>query len=149
MGGKEEGVIEMEWSKLYGENSQPSLEDVSKYINSGLWDDLASFLEGTCKTQPKFSYSKESHAWNLKYRKSGKSLCTLYPMDGFFIALVVIGNKETPETELVLPACTEYVQNLYRNTRFMLGGRWLMIHVTDTAILVDVKNLIGIKSNIK
>lgn len=30
----------------------------------------------------------------MKYRKSGRSLCTLYPMDGHFVALVVIGEHE-------------------------------------------------------
>ena len=26
--------------------------------------------------------------WNIKYQKSGKSLCTIYPQQGYFLALV-------------------------------------------------------------
>jgi hypothetical protein len=74
--------------------------------------------------------------WNVKYQKSGKSLCTLYPMEGFFIALVVIGNKESFEAELMLPLLSSYTQSLYQNTAFSAGGRWLMINVTDQTILV-------------
>lgn len=139
----------MEWSKLYGADSQPSFEYISKYINSGLWDELNSYLQEVYKIEPQFCYSKESHAWNLKYRKSGKSLCTLYPMEGFFIALVVIGSKETVETELVLPTCTEYTRELYNKTVFKAGGRWLMIRVTETGILEDVKKLTSIRAKTK
>jgi hypothetical protein len=38
----------------------------------------------------------------VKYQNSGKSLCTLYPMEGYFIALVVIGAKEEEEVEMAL-----------------------------------------------
>lgn len=70
-------------------------------------------------------------------------------MEGFFIALVVIGSKETVETELVLPACTEYTRELYNKTVFKAGGRWLMIRVTETGILEDVKKLISIRAKTK
>jgi hypothetical protein len=26
--------------------------------------------------------------WNIKYQKSGKSICTIYPQQGYFLALV-------------------------------------------------------------
>jgi hypothetical protein len=66
-------------------------------------------------------------------------------MEGYFIALVVIGNKEMTETELLIPSCTEYVKNLYHDAPFSLGGKWLMIHVTDSDILKDTKELIKIR----
>jgi hypothetical protein len=88
---------------------------------------------------------QHNHGWNVKYKKSGKSLCTLYPMDGYFIALIVIGNKEVAETELFLPLCSKYVQELYKKTTFSCGGRWLMVNITDKDILEDVKNLIKIR----
>lgn len=66
-------------------------------------------------------------------------------MDGFFIALVVIGNKEMGETEMMMPLCTKHVQELYTDSPFSLGGKWLMIRVTDNEILEDVKSLIKIR----
>lgn len=87
--------------------------------------------------------------WNLKYQKSGKSLCTLYPMEGFFIALVVIGNKESYEADLCLPSLSCYMQNLYHNTVSSAGSRWLMINVTEASVLEDVIRLIQIRSKSK
>lgn len=43
----------MEWSKLYGADSQPSFEYISKYINSGLWDELNSYLQEVYKIEPR------------------------------------------------------------------------------------------------
>jgi hypothetical protein len=84
--------------------------------------------------------------WNVKYKKGGKSLCTLYPMDGWFIALVVIGEKEQAEAELVMPACSIPVQRLFNETAFSASGRWLMIEVRERAVLEDVMKLIQIRS---
>lgn len=94
----------MNWDSLYKQNHQPTLKEVSGYINNKLWEDLNYFLRETYKTDPELSYSQCSmqRGWNVKYRKSGKSLCTLYPMEGYFIALVVIGYKERFEAELML-----------------------------------------------
>lgn len=137
----------MEWYKLYEENKEPSLKDVQKYIDNSLWDNINVFLQETYNIEPSVAYSgcSAQTGWNIKYKKSSKSLCTLYPMEGFFIALVVIGNKEIGETELLMPMCTGYIQDLYNKTPFSCGGKWLMVNVTDNNILEDVKNLIKIR----
>ena len=70
-------------------------------------------------------------------------------MDGYFIALVVIGAKEESEAELTMPLCDRYTQELFSNTVFSAGGRWLMVGVTNAAILEDVKHLIQIRRKIK
>ena len=46
-------------------------------------------------------------------QKRGRSLCTLYPMDGFFISLVVIGRREEEQMPLVLPILSNEAQALY------------------------------------
>lgn len=129
----------MDWSNLYGPDAQPDFESISSYVKNDLWQEFNSALQNTYHVLPKLAYSKCSMqpGWNVKYQKSGKSLCTLYPMDGYFIALVVIGNKEVNEAELLLPLCSEYTQDLYRNTALSLGGRWLMIHVASHSVFED------------
>ncbi len=141
----------MEWSKIYDQSSQPSLDDVNDFIHSELWQELNSLLQETYHVKPAMSYSKCSAqpGWNVKYKKGAKSLCTLYPMDGFFIALVTIGNKETNEVELTLSSFSDYTQRLYQRTPFSCGGRWLMINVTDKAVLDDVVNLVNIRVKAK
>jgi len=141
----------MEWSVLFEQSEQPTFEEIESFIKSGLWQELNDHIQSTYNVKPQLSYSKCSGqpGWNVKYKKSRKSLCTLYPMDGFFIALVTIGNKETNEVESTLSSYSEYTQCLYQRTPFSCGGRWLMINVTDNSVLDDVINLIHIRVKTK
>ncbi|MDF2567455.1 MAG: hypothetical protein K0R90_911 [Oscillospiraceae bacterium] len=137
----------MDWHTLYNQDNPPSVEETSQFVGNPLWENLNDYIQSAYQLKPKFSYSKCSAqpGWNVKYQKSGKSLCTLYPMQGYFIALVVIGEKETQDTELLLPSLSVNVQELYQRTSFLCGGRWLMIDVTDKQTLKDVICLINIR----
>lgn len=134
------------WDKTNG-NQKPSVEVIRSYVNSPLWEQLCRHIEEQYCTAPMIEYSRCSmqRGWNVKYKKGGRTLCTLYPMMGYYIALVVIGEKERTETELALPLVTGYLQNLYYETKTSMGQKWLMIQVTDDKILEDVKKCIAIR----
>jgi hypothetical protein len=143
--------MSMNWTELYGADNQPSRREIDAYISNPLWDSLNSFLVENYEVSPSYSYSGCSGqpGWNVKYQKAGRSLCTLYPMQGFFIALVVIGAKEDAEASLLIPTCDESIQTMYRNTKPLMGGRWLMVNVTNERILDDVRRLIQCRRKIK
>jgi len=141
----------MKWNELFDANRIPSYEDIRNYTGEAkhIWDELVSYIEETYQVKPQLDYSKCSAqpGWNIKYKKSGKSLCTLYPMPNYFIALVVVGAKEENEVEAAMQTgiFTPYVNELYRKTAFSAMGRWLMIEVKDKEVLKDIKGLIGIR----
>lgn len=139
--------VDMTWSELFTEGIQPELEQIAAYIGNPLWEQLRYFIEDSYKVSPSVEYSKcsEAKGWNVKYKKSSKSLCTLYPDSGCFTALVTIGKALAEEAELILPSCTDYVQNVYKNAAGLNGARWLMIKVTSKDILDDVKRLIQVR----
>lgn len=138
--------METGWNKLDGA-AQPELAQIREFVNSSLWNDLCGHLEEAYGVQPKIEYSGCGGApgWNVKYRKAGRGLCTLYPMPGWFIALVVIGERERTATEQALPLLSPYTQALYANTKMGMGQRWLMIEVRDGPVLEDVKQLVSIR----
>lgn len=137
----------MEWSELYGRVHQPAYENFSEYVNSDLWLELNSYLQETYHILPKIEYSGCSmqKGWNIKYRKGGKSLCTLYPMQEYFIALAVIGEREINEAELLMPLCSEYTQNLFKETISGYSGKWMMIDVKKPDVFHDVKKIIELR----
>ncbi len=135
----------MSWKETFPRDKEPLFGQIGDYIESPNWEMLNGYLQSTYGVQPKIEHSICSGApgWNVKYKKSGRSLCVLYPDKGFFTCLVSIGAKEAPEAELLLSACTEYTQQLYWNAQPFNGSRWLMIAVTSAEILEDVKRLIS------
>jgi hypothetical protein len=123
----------MEWSRQYTKTMEPALKQIAEYIGSPLWQELCGFLETGYSTLPKVEYSICSGApgWNVKYKKGGRALCTLYPHEGFFTCLICIGTKEVTECELLLSDCCSYVQELFLKAKPMNDTRWLMIDVTS------------------
>ena len=140
----------MTWSETYTQNSQPDLTAIAEYINSPLWTELLGFVEDTFGTSPKIEYSKCSGApgWNVKFKKGGRALCTLYPEKDVFTCLVCVGSREAAEAELVLSS-HEALKMLYENTKPFNGAKWLMIAVTDGGVLDVVKKLITIRAGVK
>lgn len=126
---------------------KPSMETISAYVNNPLFECLCEHVETEYQSKPVLEYSRCSlqYGWNVKYKKAGRTLCTLYPIEGYFIALIVIGDRERTETELMLPFFTEYLQQVYQETKSGMGQKWLMIDVTDDAVLEDVKHCIAIR----
>ncbi|MEA4869389.1 MAG: DUF3788 domain-containing protein [Christensenella sp.] len=137
----------MNWLERYPKSQQPTIADIACFIGSPLWNGLCHWAEERYAVEPRVEYSTCSGApgWNVKYKKGGRALCTLYPDEGSFTALVTIGGKEAPEAEMLLPTCSDYLRELYARTREFNGARWLMIRVSDPAVLADVKTLISLR----
>ena len=141
----------MDWNEKFTAASQPALEQIGEFIGNPLWEDLCGYIENTYGVTPRMDYSSctMQPGWNIKYRKGGKAVCTLYPADGFFTCMVSIGARAATEAELFLTACTPYIRALYEKSAPFNGGRWLMIDVTDGDILADTKELIRIRMSVK
>ena len=137
----------MLWKNLYGIENMPEMKDIEKYVGSPLWSELCLFAENECGARRYIEYSKCSmkKGWNVKYKRNGRALCTLYPGEKVFECMVSVGRKEASEAELILPGCSKYIKELYENTEGLNGAKWLMIEVAYEEILVDVKKLIKLR----
>ena len=140
----------MDWNLLYSNVTPPTWEQVTEYIGSPLWAEFNERIQSAYQIKPCMEYSRCSMqaGWNIKYKKGGKSLCTLYPMQGYFIALVVVGSHELTEAEFLMPQCSDYVQTVFKNTKTGNGQKWLMLDVRDREIMDDVFCLINLRKRI-
>ena len=84
-----------------------------------------------CKEKIEYSGCSWETGWNVKFRKAGKTLCTLYPKEGYFRVLLVVGAKEKARVEALLPECTAALQSVYRQTPEGNGQRWLTVDLED------------------
>lgn len=134
------------WDKTDG-ISEPSMSAVSMYVDSPLFERLCRYIEIEYQGKAVFEYSRCSlqYGWNIKYKKAGRTLCTIYPMRGYFTVLIVITSSGQQEIEMILPVFTEYTQKIYRETKVGMGQRWLMLDVTNESIMEDVKRCIAIR----
>ena len=141
----------MSWNDRFGKENMPTNEELLQFLGEAKlrWSTLVETIETTYNVTPRLEYSTCSGqpGWNVKYKKGGKSLCTLYPMEDYFIVLVVVGTREENEVQLAASAgvfCDE-VRELYENTKFSAMGKWLMIQVKGQQEAEDVLKLIEIR----
>lgn len=133
---------------LMDKKYHPFLEEISEYIGCPMFLRFCSELKETykCSEQIEFSSCSMERGWNIKFKKSGKSLCTIYPRESYFTVMVVVGRKEKAFVEAILEECTPQLREIYHQTKEGNGQRWLMLDLEDCeAMYQDILRLIAIR----
>lgn len=126
----------------------PTMEEVGEVVGNPAFGRFCAQIRDTYQCSERIEYSSCSmeRGWNVKYKKGGRALCTIYPREGYFTVMVVVGNKEKPAVEEMLPRCTPELREIYHRTNEGNGQRWLMIDLEDEGELYeDVFRLIQIR----
>jgi AraC family transcriptional regulator len=120
-----------------------------------LWGELAEHLQQAYNSKPKTEYSGCSmdggiwKGWNVKYKKSGKSLRTLYPKQGYFLSLITVSERDSDEADVLAQHFCGYVKELYQRASFGKNyGKMLGIEVSSEEILLDLKALIALRAGV-
>jgi AraC family transcriptional regulator len=105
----------MQWSDLYNDGHEPLDNQIKEYVNTPLYNDLDSYIKQKYNIQPQLFYSNCNmgkgfwNGWNIKYIKGSKSLCTLYPKQGYFMALIPVNAKDYDEADFIITRCSKYM----------------------------------------
>jgi hypothetical protein len=123
----------------------PTQEEVKSVLGAKfpLWERIIQFIFENYELATEFSYGGKNYGWNLWYRKGGKSLVSLYPQKGGFVAQVVLGKDQTKEA-LMMKFCRS-VDKLVHETPLLHDGKWLFIPVKSLAEVKDVEKLLLLK----
>jgi hypothetical protein len=108
-----------------------------------LWQRIVDFIAINYLMVGDMTYGGKNYGWNLWYRKSGKSLVSLYPQENALIAQVVLG-REQVEKALAL-TLGENVGRVLHETPSLHDGRWLFISVTTEIDVADIEQLLVLK----
>lgn len=111
-------------------NHTPTEYEMSDYINNNLWDDFCDYL-------------KEKYHIHPLFKKGSRAVCTVYPRQGYFCIMIVVGTKEKAGFEEMMHSLSDDIIQIYRDTREWNGQRWLLIDLED-----DDKNYQDVKRKI-
>lgn len=139
-------------SDLKDKHARPTLEEIGQVVRNPVFTQFCDEIKGVYQCAETIEYSSCSlePGWNVKFKKAGKSLCTIYPRELYMTVMVVVGRKETPLVEAILPECTPELQALYHQTRQANGQRWLMVDLEDAGgVYQDLLRLIQIRRSCK
>ncbi len=124
---------------------QPTPEEISAALGpvQPLWERLTRFISDAYEMPGELSYGGKKYGWNVWYRKSGKTLASLYPQEAHFVAQVVLG-REQAEKAFALEL-GENVGRALRESPQLHDGRWLFIQVRTERDMEDIQQLLQIK----
>ncbi len=127
----------------------PTKTDIITFISNAeaisAWNQIQEYLATHYDLLLETIYYGDNYGWVVRYRKSGRTIVSLFPEKNSFSFLIVYGKKEigkfiTQESEF-LPA----IVDIFQNTKKLHDGKWLWIRVMDSTYFEDLKNLITIK----
>ena len=109
--------------------------------------DVPGLYVQNCPVVPKMEYSAcaMQTGWNIKFKKSGRNVCTVYPMDGYFICMILTGGDSMMELEARLEEFTPYMREKFMDTKVFRGSRWLFLEIRDGGTERDLEELVLLK----
>jgi len=135
----------MSYERILYKDHQPTDREILKTLgDTAPWLELKQYLESSYDSAPELvDYGK--HGWTIRYRKSGKTLCSLFPEKGAFTALVVLGKKEAEKAMSMMDQFNASVRKLLDDAEQLHDGRWLWIRVRKQSDINSIKELLKLK----
>jgi len=130
---------------LIDKEYQPTTTAVLEALGAkqALWEGLTQFIADNYPIPGEWNFGGKNYGWNLWYRKSGKTLVTLYPQKGYFVTQIVLGKDQVvPANALKLG---KNVRTVLTETPQLHDGRWLFIKVKTAKDVKDIQQLLQVK----
>lgn len=131
--------------RMLDKTRQPTDEEMTAFIGQPIaaaWTELRHFLVETYGIVPVFNSGGKKYGWNLQHRSGGRPLCEMYPENGSFTTLVVLGKNELDQALQKLDSYGSSVQQALKESPRYHDGCWMYIRVSDPqACQQDVRDI--------
>ena len=127
---------------------KPTEEEIESFIGNQAkeaWQEIKQFIETHYDFVPETVFYGTKYGWTTRYRKSGKTLCSLFPEKGGFTVLIVLGKKESEKALSIRDELNSKIKELLGSTEQLHDGRWLWIRLLTTKDTDDIKKLLQVK----
>jgi len=140
--------VERDFRRMIDKTHKPTEEEMESFIEEQArepWLEIRRFIEDRYDLTPETIFYGTKYGWTVRYRKSGKTLCSLFPEKGGFTILIVLGKKESEKALSMRDELSSKIQKILRDMEQLHDGRWLWIRLLTTKDTDDIKKLLRIK----
>ena len=126
----------------------PSAQDLTALLGEDLyaiWENLRLAIEEKYEMELFWDNGYSHWVYELKYRRGGKTLCTLNADAHDLGVQIIFGKAEREKVEAILGEFSDIVRETYDNAHTYHDGKWVMFHPTDTSMTPDLIRLLGLK----
>lgn len=130
---------------------KPSENDILTALGTTkeLWLYIHNYIKQNYEFTPELIYFTKNYGWSIRYSKSKKTLCYLFPEKDAFSILIVLGNKEVEKVNMVRNNLNEEVKQVFENTKQFHDGRWMWIRLSTMSDIDSIKLLLNAKKKPK
>lgn len=126
----------------------PDIQEITDLIGEQLysvWTKLCELIE--CKYEMEQLWNSGGKLWKYeyKYRRGGKTLCSLYARENYIGFMVILGKAEREKFEADRKSFSDTILKIYDETKTYHDGKWIMLELTDNSLFDDIEKLMLIK----
>lgn len=126
----------------------PSKRVIEKLIGQDkavLWNDLTASIDSLYEMDKTWDKGFRDWLYEYKYRRGGKTLCTLYIKENNANILIIFGKAEREKFEMQRNAFSEQILELYDSTETYHDGKWLWIPIDERLSYDEILDMLKIK----
>lgn len=126
----------------------PNTEEMTTLVRKSLyetWNKLCELIDEKYDTDCLWNKGGKSWVYEYKYRRGGKTLCTLYAREKCVGFMVILGKDEHLKFEEDRENYSKEVQKMYDEAKTYHDGKWIMFEPVDTSLFDDFMRLLSIK----
>ena len=137
----------MSYERMVHKEFKPTEKQMLELLGkkATLWSDLREYLATHYDHTPELDFGGKKYGWAIRYRKSKKTLITLFPERGGFTALIVLGREEIAKVNAILDELSLNVREILITTKQLHDGCWSWIRPSSKADIESIKALLGMK----
>ena len=125
--------------------TQNTLEELIGSNNLEIWDRLVAAVDGLYEMDKTWNKGFGDWIYEYKYRRGGKTLCTLYAKQNIANILIILGKVEREKLESKREDFSQSFLALYDETKTYHDGKWLWIPIDERLSLDDIVILLKLK----
>jgi hypothetical protein len=140
--------MERDFPRMKDGTHKPTEKEMVAFIGERArkaWLEIRRFIEDSYDLMPETVFYGAKYGWTVRFRKSGKTLCSLFPEKGGFTVLLVLGKKESDKALEMKDELSLKTHKLIKETEQLHDGRWLWIRLLNTKDADDLKKLLQMK----
>ena len=110
-----------------------------------VWQQLCSMIDEKYEMERLWNTGGKKWTNEYKYRRGGKTLCTLYAREKCIGFMIIFGKDERTKFEDIRDTLSTSICRQYDEAKIYRDGKWVMFEPTDTAEFDDYIKLLAIK----
>ena len=126
----------------------PDAEQMTTLVGKSLyeiWTQLCALIDEKYDMERLWGSGGKAWTYEYKYRRGGKTLCSLYAKEKAVGFMVIFGRTERAKFESERETFSQKTREIYDGAKTYHDGKWMMFEPADESLFPDLIRLLQIK----